>query len=245
MTANQPLNATIENASLREPDSDGDTRLDGTLMLKSECEQCLELFMTKQVLLGHDGAVLAASKDEREDSLSAGDELNLDLDSGYFKASVLNGSSSARIQVEISGCSADYAKLKVVQLGDGDPGLYGWYEPVDLGSSVIIESLAVSIGVVDDDGDVRIELRALVHNRSDEYVPRLSIKACAMAAGGREIDDSSTEEMLRPWETKSVELSFYSIKQNRLRGLSIATEATVFSTLCRANIESNIDTSRL
>jgi hypothetical protein len=245
MASDQSLTATIESASLREPDSDGDTRLDGTLVLKSACEQCLELFMTKQVLLGHDGTVLATSKDEREDSLDVGDELKLDLDSGYLKASVFKDASSACIQVEVSGCSADYVQLKTVQLGDGEPGLYGWHQPINIGSDVVIESLAVSIGLVDDDGDVRIELRALVHNKSDQYVPRLSFKARAMAAGNREIDVSSTEEILRPEETKAVELSFYSIKQNRLRGLSISAEATVFTTLCKAKVESIIDTAQL
>lgn len=245
MSFNQLLSATIRSASLREPDSDGDTRLEGSLVLNSASDQFLELFITKQILRGADGAVLSASTDEREDALDSGDELQLDLDSGYFKASLMNGTTNPLLQVEVLGCTSNYIQLKSVQLGDGSPGLYGWHQPTQIGPSVCIESLAVGIGAVDDDGDVRIEIRALVHNLSDQYVPRIAVKARAMANGGREIDDSSTEEKLRPWETKSVELSFYSIKQNRLRGLSISADATVFTSSSSARCESEIKLPRL
>ena len=245
MSANQLLSATIRSASLREPDSDGDTRLEGSLVLSSASDECLELFITKQLLRGADGAVLSASTDEREDALDSGDELQLDLDSGYLKASLLNGTPNPLLQVQVLGCTSNYIQLKPVQLGDGTPGLYGWHQPTQTGSSVIIESLAVSVGTVDDDGDVRFEIRALVHNQSDQYVPRIAVKARAMATGGREIDSSSTEEKLRPSETKVIELCFYSIKQNRLRGLAISTEATVFASSSSARCESEIEASQL
>lgn len=245
MSSNQLLSATIRSASLSEPDSDGDTRLEGSLVLSSTSDQCLELFITKQLLRGADGALLSASTDEREDVLDSGDELQLDLDSGYVKASLLNGTTNPLLQVEVLGCTSNFIQLKPVQLGDGIPGLYGWHKPTQIGSSVIIESLAVGIGAVDDDGDVRIEIRALVHNQSDQYVPRIAVKARAMATGGREIDDSSTEERLRPWETKAIELTFYSIKQNRLRGLSISPEATVFTSSSSVRCESEIEAPQL
>lgn len=241
MSANQLLSATIRSASLREPDSDGDTRLEGSLVLSSASNECLELFITKQLLRGADGAVLSASTDEREDALDSGDELQLDLDSGYLKASLLNGTPNPLLQVEVLGCTSNYIQLKPVQLGDGSPGLYGWHQPTQAGPSVIIESLAVGIGAVDDDGDVRIEVRALVQNNSDQYVPRIAVKVRAMAPGGREIDNSSTEEKLRPWETKAIDLSFYSFKQNRLRSLSISTEATVFTSSSLARCESEVE----
>lgn len=244
MSSNQLLTATIRSVTLRVPDSDGDTRLEGSLVLRSTSDQCLELFITKQLLRGADGAVLSTSTDEREDALDSGDELQLDLDSGYLKASLLHGTDTPLLQVEVLGCTSNYIQLKPVQLGDGTPGLYGWHQPTEIGSCVIIESLAVGVGPVDDDGDARIDIRALLHNQSDQYVPRLAIKARAIAPGGREIDDSSTEEKLRPWETKAVELSFYSLKQNRLRGLSISSEITVYASHCKAESQSEVRTSQ-
>jgi hypothetical protein len=240
MSSNHSLIATIKDASLREPDSDGDTRLEGNLLLETTCDHVLELFIAQQLLLGSDGAVLSVSNDEREDSLEAGDKLSLDLDSGYLKASSLGDSTSATIQVELLGCKADYLLLPSVQLGDGVPGLYGWNQAIQLGSCVTIESLSIAVKPVDDDGDVRIELRALVRNLTDQRIPRFTFKARAVAAGGREIDDRSTEETLAPNEIKAMEVSFYAIKENRMKGLSIAADATAFSIQCRANAKAEV-----
>jgi len=240
MPFNQSLTASVESTSLREPDGDGDTRLEGNLVITTTSDQVLELFITHQVLLGSDGTVLSSSKDEREDSLEAGDELTLDLDSGYLKASALGDSSRAEVQVEILGCKADYIQLPSVQLGDGVPGLYGWNHAIRLGTDVIIESLSIGVKPTDDDGDVRIELRLLVCNLSDQRIPRFAFKARAVAAGGREIDDRSTDEVIAPGETKSVELSFYAIKENRMKRLSIAADATAFTVQCKANTTSEV-----
>jgi len=235
MTLEHSLSATVERSSLREPDSDGDTRLEGHIIVKTNKDQVLELFITQQVLRGSDGAVVSSSKDEREDSLEPGEELRIDLDSGYFKATAFSDSSKANIDIEILGCKADFAQLPTVGLGDGLPGLYGWNHAIRLGSDVIVESLAVGVKPADDDGDVRVELRALVYNSSMHQVPRFTFKARAIAAGGREIDDQSTYEVIAPGERKVVEVSFYSIKANRMRGLSIATDATAFSIQGKAN----------
>ncbi len=240
MPFNQSLTASVENTSLRAPDSDGDTRLEGNLVITTTSDQILELFITNQVLLGSDGSILSSSKDEREDSLEAGDELTFDLDSGYLKASALGDSSRFEVQVEILGCKADYAQLASVQLGDGVPGLYGWNHAIRLGTDVIIESLSIAVKPTDDDGDVRIELRLLVRNLSDQRIPRFAFKARAVTAGGREINDSSTDEVIGPRESKSVEVAFYSIKENRIMGLSIAADATVFTVQCKANATSEV-----
>ncbi len=243
MSSNHSLTASVERAFLREPDDDGDIRLEGNLVIKTTGDQALELFVIQQVLIGGDGTVLSSSKDERDDSLEAGDELTLDLDSGYLKASALGDSSKANIQVEILGCKADYAQLPSVQLGNGVPGLYGWNHAIQLGSDMIIESLSIGIKPTDEDGDVRIELRLLVRNLSDQRIPRFAFKARAVAAGGREIDDRSTDEMIAPKETKAVEVSFYAIKENRMKGLSISADATVFTVQCKANATSEVDVS--
>jgi len=241
MTFNHSLSAKVERCSLREPDSDGDTRLEGNLVVKTNNDQVLEFFITQQVLRGSDGAILSSSRDEIEDSLEAGEELSIDLDSGYFKASAFGDSSKANIYIEVLGCKADYAQLPSVNLGDGDPGLYGWNHAIHLGSDVIIESLSAGVKPIDDDGEVCVELRALVYNSSKRQVPRFVLKARAIAEGGREIDDQSTDEAIAPGERKLVEFSFCSIKANRMKGLSIAIDATSFTIQGKANTNSEID----
>lgn len=241
MTFNHSLSAKLEGTSLQEPDSDGDTRLEGNIVVKTNNDQTLELFITQQVLRGNDGSILSSSRNEREESLSAGEDLSIDLDSGYFKASSFGDSSKANIYLEVLGCKADYALLPIVQLGDGDPGLYGWNDAIHLGSNVIIESLSAGVKPKDDDGDVCVELRALVYNTSTRQVPRFTLKARAIAANGREIDDQSTDEVIAPGERKLIEISFYSIKANRMKGLSISIDATSFTIEGKANTNSEID----
>lgn len=145
MSLNQSLSAELEKLLLQEPDSDGDTRIEGSLILKAGYDQILELFITQQVLRNSDGAIIASSRDELEDSLSSEGVLSLDLYSGYFKSKALGNSSVANIDIEVLGCKADYVQLPSIHLGDGAPGLYGWNQEVGLGANVIIESLAVGV----------------------------------------------------------------------------------------------------
>ena len=122
-------------------------------------------------------------------------------------------------------------------------GLYGMNAATEIGAGVILESVAVSIGTPDEDGDVRVELRTLVRNTTEQFIPRLSFKARAIASNGRELDDSSTEEQIKPSEVRPVELSFYSLKSNRLPGLSIACSTTLYSLIQRTNLEAEVSTT--
>lgn len=235
MSLNHSLSAKLKNPILREPDSDGDTCLEGSLIIKTLDDQTLDFFVTQYVLRNSDGGIVSSSKDEREDSLAGGEELSIDLNSGYFKANTLGNSSAGSIDIELIGCKADYAQLPSIHLGDGAPGLYGWNQEVGLGANVIIESLAVGVKKPDEDGDVRIELRALVCNTSALQVPKFELKAKAIASGGREIDDTYTYEAIAPGERRVIELSFSSMKANRMKGLSIAADATSFSVQGKAS----------
>ena len=59
----------------------------------------------------------------------------------------------------------------------------------------------------------------------------------------REIDDTYTYETIAPSERKVIELSFYSIKANRMRGLSISADATAFIIQGKGNASCEVSTT--
>ena len=217
--------------------------MDGSLIVKMLDNQTLDFFVSQYIIRNSDGGIVFSTRDEREDCLSDGEELSIDLNSGYFKAYTLGSSSEVSIDIDLLGCKADYAQLPSIQLGDGSPGLYGLNQEVSLGANVFLESLAVAVKAPDEDGDVRIELRALVYNASSSQVPKFELKVKAIASGGREIDDTYTYETIAPGERKALELSFYSIKANRTKGLSISADATAFSIHATGNASCEVNTT--
>lgn len=243
MTLNHSLSAIFKDPLLRETDSDGDTCIDGSLIIKTLDKQTLDFFIAQCIVRNSDGGIVCSSRDEREDCLSDGEELSIDLNKGYFKANTLGNSAKVRVDVDLLGCKANYAQLPSIHLGDGSPGLYGLNQEISLGENITIQSLAVAVKAPDEDGDVRIELRALIRNASTCQIPKFELKARAIGSGGREIDDTYTYETIAPSERKVIELSFYSIKANRMRGLSISADATAFIIQGKGNASCEVSTT--
>ena len=123
MSSNHLLSAIFKDPLLRETDSDGDTCIDGSLIIKTLDKQTLDFFIAQCIVRNSDGGIVWYSRDEREDCLSDGEELSIDLNNGYFKANTLGNSAKVRVDVDLLGCKANYAQLPSIHLGDGSPGL--------------------------------------------------------------------------------------------------------------------------
>ena len=240
---NSLLKASIVNPSIRKPDDDGDTRVEAVLRMQNDSENTVDLFLSKLLVFNGHGDLIATNSDDREEPLSPGDSLDLEVDSGYLKAALFSRSDVAKIGIDVAACCSTFTELPQIALGAAVAGLYGMNAATEIGAGVILESVAVSIGTPDEDGDVRVELRALVRNTTEQFIPRLSFKARAIASNGRELDDSSTEDQIKPSEVRPVELSFYSLKSNRLPGLSIACSTTLYSLIQRTNLEAEVSTT--
>ena len=243
MTTGNDLSLTISRASFEEPDSSGETSLRGCLNLASSGSHRYEFFVIQQVLRRVDGAILSVDNSEHEDFLCGGETLSLDFSFPYIQAKTLGSSPHVRLKTEVIGCAAAYGQFDPIKLNEGNPGLYGLSNSFTLGGQDLkIESISAAVAPADEEGDVRLEIRALVHNNSSTFIPRLALKGRAIANGGREIDSQSAEEAIGPWEKKILEFSFYSIKQNRIRDLAISTEMTAFKAVSRLDVEHEIQT---
>jgi len=242
MSTINDFKAKIERIHFDEPDSYGEGCLHGCINLTGSGSHQYELFIIQQVLRSGNGSVLSISTCEHEDFLGSGDSLMIDFDLGYTPSLCKRSTPCVHLLTEIFGCSAAYGQFDPIQLNDANPGTYGLSNGFTLGGpDLAIESVSASVGPADEDGDVRLEVRALVYNQSNFFIPRLAFKARAIANGGREIDNQSTDEAIGPWERRLIELSFYSIKQNRLRDLCISAEMTAFKAVSHVVAEHQIE----
>ena len=223
------LSVTIQDCSFRDPDGDGDTRLEAPIRLRNLSDNPVALLLTRSWVRTPQGVVLCSNSEEREEPIAPGESSEFEADSGWIRAQLLSGADTAELSVDVLGCRSSFIRLPAVQLGEGQPGLYGSNQPLTPIPGIVLESLAISVAPADEDGDVRVEVRLLVRNSRDAHLPRIALKVQAVAANGRVLDDSSTEDAIRPDELKLLETSFYSLKENRLKGLEIRSEVTVFS----------------
>ena len=217
--------------SVEGPDSDGDVKAAMPVILENRSDSFIDLILAKTWVINADGYAILSSSDEQSEHLAPGEKGQLEVRSGWFKRHLLGYSPSAEFMLDIKACKTEVVKVPSIQVGEGGPGLYGMNTTINLGSQVELCSLAISIGKLDDDGESRVEVKALIRNKTETLIPRMSFRVKAFTAKGREIDDRQYDEALSPNEMHSIEVIFYGIKANRLEGASFEAELTLFSTV--------------
>ena len=66
MTLNHSLSAIFKDPLLRETDSDGDTCIDGSLIIKTLDKQTLDFFIAQCIVRNSDGGIVCSSRDNEK-----------------------------------------------------------------------------------------------------------------------------------------------------------------------------------
>ena len=218
-----PLMLSIQNFSVSEPDSDGDMRAEAAFAYKNDTQEEQELIVSGLQVLG-DGLVIASSTDEHEEQVDPGASVDLEVSSSYFKD--VDSVSSHKLLLSVAGCRCVYKDLGEVEILQN--AITGTAESFELGEGFLVQGLSVFAGLPDDDGDVTVEIKALVRNTSKLYSPKIRIEGSVKGQNGRQLDDCSTYgDTMMPNEARLLSASSY-FKKSRLSGARVSVRICLF-----------------
>ena len=123
-------------------------------------------------------------------------------------------------------CRCLYKELGSFEISLGSIG--GSSDTVELGEGFLVQGVSISTGSPDDEGDVMLEIKALVRNTSDSYTPRIRLEGRVKGQNGRELEECSTYgDVMMPSETRLLNASTY-VKKNRLNGSTVELRICLF-----------------
>ncbi len=223
---------SIQSFTVSEPDSDGDMRAEASFTYRNEFSQAQELIVSGLHVLASNGLVVTSSTDEHEDHVEPGDSVELHASSSYFKD--VAAGQPHKLLMNVVGCSCVYNDLGEFQIVLDS--MAGTAECFDLGKGFLVQGLSVCAGLPDDDGDVMVEIRALIRNTSSFHAPRIKIEGSVTAQNGRPLDDCSTYgDSMMPKESRLLSASTY-FKKNRLSGARVSVRIYLFIASSREHV---------
>ena len=223
----------IRSTKLREPDSDGDTRLEYELIIANLADSPIEFFKTICWIESAQGAVISTSSDDHEVSIVQGGESSLDADSGWIKANALAG-GACKLNIFTEAYASSHACLGSIPLNEAEPGIYGLNAPVEVDGAIEIEAIGLSVEKPDEDREVRLEIKMLVRNKTEQFFSKVGLKSRLIGSDGEEIEESVSDEDLGPLEVKIIENSFYGNKLKKLKGASVSNAVSLYQRIYQA-----------
>lgn len=227
----------VLKAKLDGPDCDGDTRPELNVEFKNEGERPVE-FLTSKILIFNDkGLLVSSSNEESDDFVEPGEVWSRELWPGYFNSSLLD-SGTPKGCIEMTGCACNHHQLGVFEL---EPQrLAGVGEKSELGDGIYLVSLTVYVSKPDDDGDLSVEIKALLDNPGLVGLPRAVLSGKIMRSG-REVEELSNYSDPVPAQQMTVlETSTY-FKKRQLSGASIDIRLSLFPVISREVREFSFD----
>ena len=214
----------ILNHTVSEPDSDNDSRVEGTIRFQNNSDNEQELITVSLRVLNQKGFLLSSSFEEYDEHIGPGEEWETEFSSSYFKNYTIE--SGATLQADAVGSSCTYKDLGCHPIPSN--GIAGHGGVIDLGGGFFLQGLAIIAGEPDDDGEINVEIKALLRNTSASYSPRVKIEARVLGSSGREVEDCSNYgDTILPYENKMISASACS-KKSRLNGASMEAKISLF-----------------
>lgn len=214
---------SIQDFTVSEPDSDGDTRAEASFTYRNESQEEEELVISGFHLLTDEGLVITSSSDEHEEPVAIGATVELHASSSYFKNAL---TSSHKLLLDVVSCRCIYKELGSFEISMDSMGGSG--DTVELGEGFLVQGVSISTGSPDDDDDVMLEIKALVRNTSNSYTPKIRLEGRVKGQNGRELEECSTYgDAMMPGETSLLNASTY-MKKNRLSGSTVDLRICLF-----------------
>lgn len=215
---------SIKEFTVSEPDSDGDMRAEASFAYRNESSEEEELVISGLHLLTEQGLVVTSSTDEHEEPVTPGSTIELHASSNYFKKT--SSVQSHKLLLDIVSCRCFYKDLGTFDVPTNS--ITGSVNIVELGEGFLLQGLSISTGSPDDDGDVTLEIKALIRNTSNSYTPKIRLEGRVKGQNGRELEECSTYgEVMMPNETRVLSASTY-LKKNRINGAQVDLRLCLF-----------------
>ena len=215
---------SIKNFCISGPDDDGDMRAEGSYDYTNNSHELHELIISNSHVLTENGLLVSSSADEHEEHVDVGENIELNVNSGYFKN--ITTSNSLQLLLNTVGCRCIYKDIGQFEILQGC--ISGDADPFDLGQGYWVQGISVNLGEPDTDNESMLEIKVLIRNTSSFYTPKIKIEGSVIGQNGRELDECSTYgESMMPGENRLLIASAY-YKTSRLRNSKVSVRICLF-----------------
>ena len=222
--------SVVNSATYQAVDEDGETRYSTEFTAINRSPKPVELILSRLMVLHPAGLLVASTEDETEDLAENGESINVSISTWGTQVNELDGNPKlANLLIHTTACSCTFKEIGLISVPD--PGLINSLTP-DCGSSAELSIDNVSIRTEDpDDGECRVQIKAIVRNNTNLPVPRCILETKLLGANGRELDSTSSQDEIAAHSTALIEDSFWGVKENRLNGAQLQLSIKAFTAL--------------
>ena len=221
----------ITEFTCNNPDSDGDIRLEGSVLLENKTDFDVEFVTISTTVLNHAGVTVGGNKQEEDAEFitaKSSGEVDLDLGWSYHKDFFDGKPKKMKALVEATMYKREFVKVGSIEVPASKNTLNMLKKDVSIGGMVEIRGVSVLRKKDNDEGDVQLEIRAGFRNISDTYIDRAQLNTKLMDQRDAEIDSNIDYESLPSKSSWLCEPSFWGVKPGKIKNAEIVISASIF-----------------
>jgi hypothetical protein len=221
----------ITEFTFNNPDSDGDIRLEGEVLLDNKTDFDVEFVTVSSTVLNHAGVTVGGYKQEEDSefiSAKSSGEVDLNLGWNYHKDLFDGKPKKMKVLVETTMYKREFVKVGSIEVPASKNTLNMLKKDVSIGGMVEIRGVSVLRKKDNDEGEVQLEIKAGFRNISDTHIERAQLDTRLMDQRDAEIADSTDYESLPSKSSWLCEPSFWGIKPGKMKNAEIVLSASIF-----------------
>jgi len=221
----------VTEFTYRNPDSDGDIQLKGSVLLENKTDFDVEYVTVSCTVLNHAGVTVGGTRNEEDSefiSAKSSGEVDLNLGWSYHKDFFDGKPKKMKALVEVTMYKREFMKVGTIEIPSSTNSLNMLKKDVSIGGMVEIRGVSVLRKQNDDDGEVKLEIKAGFRNISDTYIDRAQLDARIMDQRDAEVSSDTRYESLPSKSSWLCEPSFWGVKPGKIKNAEIVLSASIF-----------------
>jgi len=212
------------------PDGDGDMWVNCEVIVDNTTKEDISMIRTSTVYMNKDGSIFDCNTNNDLDTyLEPGENLEFDPGTGYVKSLYCGDArDDIRLRVFATFYSREFSKLGEIEVPSSPKQYTTLHKTVT--SSIIDPEITtiISCSEPDDDGDIGIEIRCGILNKSDKHIDKILLKTELLDRKGDVIGTDESQAELASHAATCINGSIWSFKKGRLKEAQCRCSLSVF-----------------
>jgi len=212
------------------PDSDGDVRLDGTVVIENTSDFDVELVKISCTVLNSSGVTAGGNVSDEENVFitpNSSEEIDLYLGWGFHKDLFEGSLDKISVLVEATTYKRDFVKVGSIEMPEvGELNMIK--KNISLGGLAEIRGISALRRKNNEEGEMELEIKAGFRNISDTHIERAQLTTKLIDQRDAEIE---TIVDYNPVPSKSAYLfqpSFWGVKPGKAKNSEIKFTSSIF-----------------
>jgi hypothetical protein len=212
---------SITDVEAEGPDDEGNLRVTVKYSVTNEINEDWEHLSTRAQLLTASGLIVDETSDSLKQSVSAGEEVDLETSFWSVKANML-GDNPEKAHIVLSVIASVFGQQKLGEVSiPGEPWSIVPIKTAEIEGIVKLVSGSLWKTEPNDDGDSYVQIKALVQNLTAKHLPEVRITGEVNDNRGKEIADASGYDEVRSGCLATIEGSNYVNDKKLLAGAKV------------------------